>query len=321
METGKSEITNLPEGMSSEELDKLTTGEDVEQVEDTELAQEALDATDEKSSPAEESVDTDETDTEEKTSEEEDKSKTEADTKVKVDPKDAVIGEKRRENRELALENARLEGQLEARKELQTTKDETSVPKSPLEIAEAAWLADPDNVDSLDGFAMNGDLYRKQRTFDKEQDAKETAIRDKKQSDNTLNQAVETLQTGDLSVAKTGQGLDLQSVSAIGEKHLTKGDMVDIKDIAESRGKTAAIKEAYKIMVRRTIAAGGEDAKLIKNAINTKSKSKSQTKPEKTKEKLDIDALTTEGDDTDTGEAETDTQSQRLANFVCSSDD
>ena len=317
MDTEKSEITNLPEGMSSEELDNFTTGEDAEQTGDSELAQEALDATElEESSPAEESVETDDETkpAEEKTSEPEEK-------KPDVDPKDAVIGGMRREAREAKerahaaeLKSARLEGELEARKSVQA-KTETPVEKSPLEIAEAAYIEE--NGD-LEGFAMNGELYRKQRAFDKTADEK-VATTDKHQQVNASAIQAETdLQEGDLSTGKMGQGLDLQTVAGIGTAYLTKGDRLDIADMVQTRGSKTALKEAYRIMVRRTLAADNEDSKLLQNAINTSKKkvTKTQTKPNKEQGKPDIDALTTEGEDADTGEAETDTHSNRLTNFI-----
>lgn len=317
METEKSEITNLPEGMSSEELDKLTTGEEVE---DDTLAQEALDATasDEESTPAEESVTEDETKTEEESSEEQEKKKPD---ESEVDPKDAVIGDFRRKNRDLELEKAKLEGELEARKSIATTTKDPE--KSPLELAEEAYIKadiEAGGEGDLDGFAMSGELYRKQKAFDDKQIA-EKATADNQQQVNTAAVQVESeLQEGELSAEKMGQGLDLQTVAGIGTQYLTKGDRLDIADMVKTRGSKVALKAAYKVMVRRTLAAGNEDSKLLQNAINTKGKkSKTQTEP-KPKGKIDIDAFTTEGDDTHTGEAETDTQNKRLTDFIFGSD-
>lgn len=306
-ETGKSEIAKLPEGMSSEEIDKLTTEE--ETPDDTELAQEA--AAEAEPSPAEESVE-DETPAEEA---EEEKPKEKPKEEPKPDPKDAVIGDFRRKYRDEQIKAARLEGELQARKEM-TTKAE-SPEKSPLEIAEAAYIAEND---TLDGFAMDGALYREQKAFDDKQTAKKTATDRQTQTDGVALQAEAELQQGELSTAKMGDGLDLKTVAALGTQYLTKGDRLDIADMIQTRGSKAALTEAYNIMKRRILASGTEDAKLLQNAIDLKGKSKSQTKPKKTKEKLDIDKLTTEGEEDveEKGEAETETQSKRLTDFVFS---
>lgn len=301
MDTEKSEITKLPEGMSSEELDILTTGEN----EDADLAQEALDATETESSESaddagdEEAVETGET--EEKPEEKPDED---------VDPKDAVIGDFRRKLRDSEIEKARLEGELEARKDLVTPK--TEAPKSPLEIAEAAYL---EENESMQGFTMSGELYREQKAFEEKQAAKQAAAESQEQSSSALMNAAEELQEDELSEAKKGKGLDLQSISNLGDKHLTRGDRYDLADIKARKGSKAALREAYKIMVRRTLDAGGDDAKALKLAVSTKKVKKSQTKPKK--KPTNIDALTTEGEDEETGEAETETLNERLTSFIC----
>ncbi len=300
METEKSEITNLPEGMSSEELDALTTGEEVEKTDEAGLAKEALEATEEESSPAEEPVKDEKT--EEEAPEEE---------KPEVDPKDAVIGDFRRQNRELDLKNARLEGELEARKSMATTAAEPV--KSPLEKAEAAYVEE--NGD-LDGFAMNGELYRQQRAFDDEKVAKKSATEKEEQSQTTMARSVTALQQGEFSAEKVGAGLDFNSIVSLGQGYLDKADLMKIEIISTRDGVEAATRKAYELCKDAILAAGNEDSKLLKNAINIQSK-KSQTKPKK--EKTDIDALTTEGEETP-GETETDTASKRLVDFIFAPD-
>ena len=73
----------------------------------------ALDATDESSEPAEESVE-DETDETKETKAE----GSEETSEEVVDPKDAVIGGYRRKARDLEIENARLQGEVAARKDM-----------------------------------------------------------------------------------------------------------------------------------------------------------------------------------------------------------
>ena len=291
MEPEKTEITNLPEGMSSEELDALTTGEEEEKPEV--LAQEALDATEEESPPAEEPV-KDETKAEETT----------VDEKAEVDPKDAVIGDFRRKLRDEEIRTARLEGELEARKSIQAATGEK--PKSPLEIAEAAYL---EENSSLEGFAMNGELYRQQSAFDAKQVSDKTAKTQEEQAITTMNRSVAFLQAGDLSPEKVGAGLDFKSVVALGKNYIDKADLLKIEIISHRDGIDAGVRKTYELCKAAILAANNEDSKLLQNAIN----SKSQTKPKKA---TDIDALTTGGDDAIKGEAETDTHSQRLTNFV-----
>ena len=287
----KSEITKLPKGTTSEELDAWTTGEETESPED--LAQAALDATEEDSQPAEESVEDETPEGTETVAE-----------KPEVDPKDAVIGDFRRKLRDEELKTARLEGEIEARKSIQAKPEEAV--KSPLELAEAAWLEDEEHDDLVD-FTMNGDLYRRQRAFDDEQAAKKAGTTERTKSDNAATQAEEDLLAGELSEQKRGKGLDLRTIAGIGTQYLTKGDRLDIADIVQSRGSKAGLKEAYNRMVERTLAAKNEDSRLLQNAI-----SKTRTKPKK---QTDIDALTTEGENK--GETESETHNTRLANFVC----
>lgn len=298
MEKEKTEITALPEGMSSEELDALTTGEEEKKPEV--IAQEVSDATEE-SSPAEESV-KDEKKAEEAAVEEEPEVEL-SETEKQIVAKDAVIGDFRRKNRDLEIEKARLEGEIEARKSTQTTGEG---PKSPLEIAEAAYIKE---YGSLEGFAMNGELYRQQRAFDDKQVADKTAIKQEEQAITTMNRAVETLQAGDLSPEKVGDGLDFKSIVALGKNYVDKADLLKIEIISHRDGIEAGVRKTYELCKQAILAANNADTKLLQNAM----KSKSQTKPKKT---TDIDALTTGGEDENTGEAETDTHSQRLTNFM-----
>ncbi len=303
--TEKSEIMEMPEGKSSQEIDDIMMeGEDVEEInQPTEPkvkddSPEALDATE--PSPAEEPA-------EEKPEAKAEEEKPElSEDQKQLQAKDSKIASLKHEHRDMELENARLQGELETRKSMQVKAEEPV--KSPLEIAEAAYIEEfgslPDG-----GLPMTGELYRKQAAFDSEQVATVTATEKKEQTDSTLLQTAETLQSGELSAEKMGTGLDLQSVSNLGDKHLTRGDKIDIQDIQKTRGTAAALKMAYDKMIGRIAAAGGEDAKTLENAMT-----KSQTKPKK--EPTDIDKLTTEGEDGNTGEAETVTVSQRLTNFM-----
>jgi len=297
----KDEITKMPQGMSSEELDALTTGEEVEEPEVKEAAEK-------ESSPAEESVE-EKPEAEEKVEKEVEEEPELSESEKQIVAKDAVIGDFRRKNRDLELEKARMQGELEARKELQVEKKET--PKSPLELAEAAYI---EETGSLDGFAMSGALYRQQRDFDNAQTVTKTAAEKEEKSKSDMDRSVRSLQDDELSIEKMGDGLDFNSVVGLGQHYLDKADLLKIEIVSNRDGLKAAAKKAYNICKQAILDANNSDSKLLKDAI-----SKSQTKPKvKPKKQTNIDALTAAGED-GTGEAETGTQTenQRLAGFVC----
>lgn len=322
MGTEKTEIEKLPEGVNSDRLDEIMTDDtidggaliksgNVEETNDTEVKDENQEATDATSSPAEKSVETEESETAEAEAETEETTtedtKVEEEVKEEPDPKDAVIGDFRRQLRDSEIERTKLETELRVREEVRAeTKTKEPPPKSPLEIAmEAEGITDPDELQKP--FSV----MRAQNAWEKEQEKKGTAA-DKQTQVNTIAvQAEDELQVSELSVEKMGEGLDLKSIGLIGVKHLTKGDRVDIADITNTKGSKAGLREAYSRMVDRTIAAGGADAKTLQIAIDAKSKS--QTKPKKEKETPSVE------DDTETGEVEASAEdkiSDRLFNFI-----
>ena len=298
MDTEKTEITSMPEGMSSEQIDALTTGEETEKPEV--IAQEALTATekDVESAPAEESV-------KDEKPEEEPEEPELSETEQQLIAKDSKIGEFRRKNRELEIEKARLEGELQARKSLQTPEET----KSPLEIAEAKYFEENGN---LEGFVMSGELYRQQKTYDDNQATEQTTKTQKEQALTTMNRAVDKLQSGDLSPETVGAGLDFKTVVAIGKNYVDEADIKKIEIVSHRYGVEAGVKKTYELCKQAILDANNEDTKLLQNAM----RSKTQPKPKKETKATDIDALTTDGEDTDTGEAEEETHSQRLTNFI-----
>lgn len=311
----KDEITKMPERISSEELDNLTTDESIdddielksdiaETEKDESLAQEALDATEE-STPAEESVDKTAKDESETTEAEESE-----ETEEEVDPKDAVIGGFRRKNRDLELENAKLQGQLGERQSIGDAPVE--VVKSPLDKAKEAYIKE--NGD-LGGFSFTVELYEQNEVFKAEQSQKKITVTAQEQANRTSNAIAEDLQENELSEAVKGKGLDFVSIQTIGGQYLTKGDELDISNISRTKGTKAALKEAYNILVRRTLTAGTADSKILQKAISVKA-GKSQPKPKPKTGKTDIDALTTKDEDTEEGEAGIEVTSKKLRSFV-----
>jgi hypothetical protein len=283
----------VQEGMSSEELDKLTLGEE-ETVDDSAKAT----AEEEAALEAEEAL----KETEEAAAEDE------------ADPKDAVIGEFRRKARDLEIEKARLEGELEARKALQTeTKDEVAPEKSPLELAEEAWLEE--NGD-MDGFAMSGQLYREQKAFDDAKVQRERETETAKTVETTMASTASELQAGELSPEAVGEGLDLKSMCALGDKYLDKWDNGKLADIQATKGTKAALTHAYKILKTRILEAGTEDTQTLQKAIAAKAKKDKEVSGKKNTE-TDIDALTTE-DETVVTDDEDAPRVERLTNFIFS---
>ena len=332
----KSEIEEMEEGKSSEEIDALTTEDDDKVVDDADLAEEALEATDD-SSPVEKpqrrvsqmsSEDLDDLFEEEEAEKEKpeakpdekpekkvskmssdeldelfdeddekaDKPKEEpakkeelSETDQQLRAKDSKIASMKHTAKELELDKVRLETELEVRKELQAEAKTQEEPKSPLDIAKEEHLAE---FGDLDDFKFTVDLYEKNEVFKAEQAKVKTAKAEqakvKTATDNTArinvesNRAAESLQSGELSETVMGKGLDLKSVSAIGDKFLSEGNLLDLKNINATKGTEAALKAAYKIMVRAIIQNGGEEAKTLALAINAR---KSQAKPKKEKQR------------------------------------
>lgn len=310
--TEKSEITKLPEGKSSEEIDAWTTEEE-EQAEDTELAKEALDATEEPS-PAEETVEV-ETEAEKAAKEAVEEAVVKppeelSEEQQQLRAKDSKIASLKKTNREIELEKARLEGKLEAQKELQTKTEEA--PKSPIEIAEADYIAQYGSLPE-GGLPMTGALYRAQKAFDDEQSASKIAADKEERSSDAMNKSIASMQSDELSVEKAGDGLDFKSVVGIGQHYLDKADLLKISIVSSKDGIDAAVRKTYELCKDAILAANNADSKLLQSAIDAKGKT--QTEP--TKETTNIDALTTEDEETETGEPEPETLSIRLANFIC----
>lgn len=276
--------------------DETTTEHPYIEKDDDDLAQDALDATEEEST--EESTE-DET-TEEGTTEDEEEQTEEG----KVDPKDAKIGEFRRKNRDLELDNAKLQGQLEARKELQKAEVEEVV-KSPMEIAEEAYIKEYDELPA-EGIPMTTKLYNEQRKFDADQDAK--AVPAKPSGGNTqLEVAIDHFQQGEFSEEKAGKGRDFETVLNAAEPLFTNGEILDLKEYTAKNGTVAGLRKSYKVGVKKLEAAGHFKAAKPKGP-----------KPKAQKPKLNsnaVDDLMSEEDDTYSADSESGDVG-RLASFL-----
>ncbi len=302
MSINKDEIMDLPEGKSSEELDAIMMQDEEGEEEfkaDENLAEEALKATEE--SPAEKLDKGVEEKSKEKTEEKEEELSEE---QQQLRAKDSKIASMKHTNRELEIENAKMQGRIEAQKETTTEKV-----KSPLELAmEAEGVDDPDDLEKP--FAV----MRKQQAWEKEQEGIKTASDQATKAANAMDTEVKSLQTGDLSPEQAGDGLDFKTVIGLGQSYLDKADLLKIELTRDNQGVAAATRKAYDLCKEAVLAANNSDSKLLQNAINAKSKT--VTQKEKTlKTEKDIDDLTTEGDEQ--GETESkETFSNRLFNFI-----
>lgn len=251
------------QGMSSEELDKLTTGEE-----------EQTPPVEEETPPAEEP---EEKPPEEKPPEDENLAKEalEATEESEVDPKDAVIGGFRRDLRASELEAARLRGQLEAQ---QTRPKE----KSPIELAAEERGVSVDEVD------INGKLYKEQQAWERSQ--AESQVQQKQFDDYRSGSEAALLTMTDETL---GEGLGLESIARIGDHLLTDQDRQKIFSAGKNCGSVL-----YKTLKERILEAGGANAQELQKRLKpTQAKPKDGPKTPKTPAKKPGPKPQDEGDE------------------------
>ncbi len=304
----KDEIMGMPEGKSSEEIDAIMMeGEEGEESADDNLASEALKATEADSQVDESEKDKSAEDeaTDEVLEEKVDTEELSADQE-QLRAKDSKIASMKHTHRELELENAKLQGRLEAQAEMQTQTK--VVEKSPLEIAmEAEGVTDPDDLEKPFTVLLE------QQKWEKEQDSKASAETVSETQDSSLDGTIKALQETELSAAVVGEGLDLLSVKQY-EDNLSKRDETFLRNKNVTDGSAVMVREYRKLVIARTIAAGGEDAKTLQRALKL-APGKPVTLKKTLKTEKDVDDLTTEGDDT-TGDIESNDIPERLKSFV-----
>ena len=244
-------------GMSSEELDKMTTEE--EQPDEPEVKEEPIEqpAEETKEEPAEkQEPEPEKSEAElalEATEEPEEKPPA-------VDPKDAVIGGMRRELRDAENRLARAEGRLEAK----ATPQEPE--KSPLELARDAQSKEVGHEVPLSEVVFDGKLHLEQRAWERRQDEAATQQR---QTNDFQTAAIYAERT--MTDAVHGQGLGLQSLQVLGAHLLTQGDKLDIYHSGKNCGKVTMERLKYRIL-----QAGGANATELRGSLNAR---KTQTKP------------------------------------------
>lgn len=260
------------QGMSSEELDKLTTEEDEEQTppvgeEETPPAEE----------PGEETPPKEEPEPKE-TSEGTDLAKEALEATEEppeVDPKDAVIGGFRRNLRDAELRAARAEGAL-------TAQQVKPLEKSPIELA-----AEEQKV-SVDEVVIDGKLLRKHEAWKADQaqnQAQQQATRDYQSG----SEAAVLMMTDE----NLGEGLGVEALARLGEHLLTAQDQEEIFLAGKKCGTVL-----YKKLKERILEVGGTNAQELQKRLKpTQAKPKDGPKTPKTPEEKPGPKPPDEGDE------------------------
>ncbi len=307
-----SETSDNNRNVEFDEIDEMLMEDDEtteEEVNDDDLAQDALDATEEESTEKESKEDEKEVEETEESAEEQTKEESEEEAE-KVDPKDAVIGEFRRKLRDKELENARLEGELAVRKEINAPVAE--VAKSPMELAEEAYIEEYGSIPA-EGMPMTSKLYNEQRAFDAKQ-SESSAVQTAPVHSTEAEIAQNHLINGEFSEEKMGKGRDFESIISVGDKYLSEGDILDLKNHTAKHGKLSGYRQAYKAVSRRMEEAGDlpvEPTKKVKKVA------KKAQKPVNNNNEDDVDRLLTQEDDTYTADSDS-SDSKRLSSFITS---
>ena len=295
--------------------DESDNEEQTEESTDEELAQDALDATedDEKSDEESEEGESDE----EESESEEDEEQTEEDAEgEKKDPRDGAFGAMRRKNREEIhkrdLEIAKLQGRNEVLEEMKGQQPPEKIVKSPLELAEEAYLEKYDELPA-EGITMTSKLWREQQAFESDQSKNVQTDKPGQSKVSTNTQiALNYLQTNELSVEKQGEGRDLQTVLKAAEGHMTKGDLVDLREIMDTDGEMACLRETHKRALYRLEQADALPAVKAKKTV--KPKVKAAQKKSKVNNN-DVDTLLEQEDDTYTPDSES-SEIKKLSSFL-----
>lgn len=183
-----------------------------------------------------------------------------------------VVAKQRARARAAELEAAELRGKLSAQQKPAEKE------KSPLELAAQEQGCDIKEV------VIDGGLYEKQKAFEKKQ-AEEQAHQSNVES---FKKAAKRA-SEEMSDEVYGKGLGLDALQGLGGHLLDELDHQRIFRAGENCGK-----EAMKILRRKIIDAGGQEAKVLKSRIQahkTQAKPKTETrgKSEQKEETIDSD--------------------------------
>ena len=246
------------QGMSSEELDKLTTEEEeTPPVEEEEAP--SVEEPDEEAPPEEEPAEKTEKPDEDLAQAALDETEEESE----VDPKDAVIGDFRRKLRASELEAARLQGQMQA-------QQAKPAEPSPIELA-----AKEQGV-SVNEVVIDYELLQKHEAW-KTQQAEGQAQQQANQDYQTGSEAATLTMTDE----NLGEGLGLESLAKLGNHLLTDTDRQEIFMAGKKCGPVF-----YKKLKQRIQEAGGAEAQELQKRLKpTQAKPKDGPKTPKTPEK------------------------------------
>lgn len=187
-----------------------------------------------------------------------------------VDPAGAKIGEYRRGNRELKGQLATVSQQLaDQAKVIEELRNPPPPPeKSPLEkLAEEDPDGDPDTQT----------LIAQSKWEQKQRDAAANHATTQ-QATTTRNEKIAASQVtaaDTFSEAKVGMGVDFETVIAMGEKYLTEGEKLDIRNADADK----VWDTAYRICRRAVLQSGKPDAKTLRSRINAHKAAGGNTKP------------------------------------------
>jgi hypothetical protein len=252
--------------LTSEQIDALMTGETEDSQTEKETEQQEIQETETVVDEKTETVETAETaETAEKTEQTEEVTDVDlalevldaTEQETKVDPKDAVIGDFRRQLREKEQQLRELQSQRE------TTQAQAQM--SPLELAAAKQEC------SVDEVVIDGKLYREQQAFERQQEQRAAQQQELQVFEESSRLAYATM-----TDAVMGKGLGLDSLAQMGGHLLTDGDKMDIIKAGKNCGN-----EIHDRLKYRILQAGGTSADILRANLANARRTHTKAKPEK----------------------------------------
>ena len=178
-----------------------------------------------------------------------------------IDPKDAVIGGFRRDLRDQRADNESLRQRLDDQDKVIADLRQTAEPveKSPIDkLAADDPLATPDAGTLAAQSRWEAGQRASERKSTDEAATKATTAKSQQDRNQAINEGqLATAET--FSVEKVGQGVDFESVISGGEKFLTEGQKLDIRNAAPDK----VWELAYQTCKRAILSSGGPEAKVL----------------------------------------------------------
>lgn len=178
-----------------------------------------------------------------------------------ADPKDAVIGDFRRNLRDSRADNDALRAQVadQGRAIEELRKPQEVVPKSPIEVLAAE---DPQATPDAETFHRQSVWEANQRAGEVKRTTEVTEQQDQQRADKDRTTAINEAQVkaaDEFSTEKVGQGLEFETIITMGEKFLTPGEKDDIRRTDPDK----LWQLAYKLCKRAIAESGSAEAKLL----------------------------------------------------------